>query len=579
MRILSLHTGGHDGTAVLFDGFELVAAVQLERLTRIKGDGNRIPEPAIDEVLHIAGIGRADIDVLLFSRMGFPAHYFTHWPWFKRVEYGVRHRFGHDRRKDMAGELHRTGVPDAGSIFAGPRFLADFGFRPDTEIGFYNHHYAHALSALFYTDWDEALLYTADGGGDNVHYSHHIFKDGEIRTLFGGEEELLRQRRVDSLGLAYGYATQALGYRINRHEGKLTGLAAYGEPNLLDEIGRHFTVDDRGRIDSDFADDRAMRAFLLKVAEGREPADVAASIQQVLEDRVQASVQRLIDTHGARHLGLAGGVFANVRLNRLLCETTGIDEVFIFPGMGDEGIPVGGALDYLRQHHGAATWNAERRRLDTVYLGRDHDADVENVLGRADGVTVVAGPPIETAAELLAKGWVGAIYTGRMEFGPRALGARSILGSPADPTINDTLNKRLQRTEFMPFAPYVLEDDAGRVFDITSANRYAASFMTITTDVHAEWREKIPAVVHVDGTARPQIIRRDDNPLYADILTAFKERTGLPVLINTSFNAHEEPIVNTPQECRNALLGDRIDFVVTDRAIYAKTENAPRLTG
>jgi carbamoyltransferase len=155
-----------------------------------------------------------------------------------------------------------------------------------------------------------------------------------------------------------------------------------------------------------------------------------------------------------------------------------------------------------------------------------------------------------------------------MEFGPRALGARSIIASPSDAAINDNLNKRLDRSEFMPFAPFVLEEDAERVFEITPVNRYAARFMTITCAVRPEWIKKIPAVVHVDGTARPQIVREADNPLFAGILRRFRDRTGLPVLINTSFNVHEEPIVNRPEECRKALLDDRVDFVLTRRAVY-----------
>jgi carbamoyltransferase len=156
-----------------------------------------------------------------------------------------------------------------------------------------------------------------------------------------------------------------------------------------------------------------------------------------------------------------------------------------------------------------------------------------------------------------------------MEFGPRALGARSILASPADANVNRALNARLERTEFMPFAPVVSEGDAAELFDIGSVNRYAAHFMTIACDVKKEWRDRIPAVVHVDGSARPQIIGRDANPLYFDILAAFKARTGLPVLVNTSFNVHEEPIVNRPEECRKALQDGRIDFVVADNAIFA----------
>ena len=176
----------------------------------------------------------------------------------------------------------------------------------------------------------------------------------------------------------------------------------------------------------------------------------------------------------------------------------------------------------------------------------------------------------QTTVDLIRAGKVGAIYTGRMEYGPRALGDRSILASPCDPAINDVLNKRLDRSEFMPFAPYVLEEDAERVFEITPRNRYAARFMTIACAVRPEWREQIAGVTHVDGTARPQVVRDKDNPLFASILRTFRDATGLPVLINTSFNVHEEPIINRPEECLQAFTDGRVDFVVTQQAVYTR---------
>ena len=571
MIILSLHTGYHDGTAALFDGYNLLAAVQLERLTRKKGDGGGIPEPAMDEVLAIAGLTRKDVDVVVLSRASFPARYFKAGT-LKQAEYAFHKIIGHEKLKDMCSQMQQRGESEPAMLFREEMFRADFGFKEGVQIAYSNHHMAHALSALFYTDWDEALLYTADGCGDNVHYSHRILKNGKLECLFGGENMTLQPRRVDSLGLAYGFTTQALGYRMNRHEGKLTGLAAFGEPSVAEALGAHFNVDAKGVIWSDFESDDAMRKAIARMAKGVEPADMAASIQKVLEDTILSSVRKILENHPVRRIGLAGGVFANVRLNRLLCEETDTDEIFVFPGMGDEGITVGGALQYMLERDGLEAWLTHRRRLSTVYLGRDYSGDVDADMVSGGGVTKLDGDPVEVAAGLISSGKAGAIYQGRMEFGPRALGARSILANPADAAINASLNARLQRTEFMPFAPYVLEEDAAEVFEITDANRYAAGFMTITTAVKEEWRDRIPAVVHVDGTARPQIIRRKDNPLYADILTAFKAKTGLPVLINTSFNAHEEPIINTPDECRKALVDDRIDFVVTGGGVYVRIE-------
>jgi carbamoyltransferase len=240
----------------------------------------------------------------------------------------------------------------------------------------------------------------------------------------------------------------------------------------------------------------------------------------------------------------------------------------VFPPMGDEGLPVGGSLVYLLQRDGIARWLKQRRRLEDVYLGRDYTDLVDDTLAEMRGIRRLAGDPVEGTAKRLAAGEIGAIYTGRMEYGPRALGARSILANPSRRETHDLLNTRLDRTEFMPFAPVIAADKAAEVFDVNKVNAYACRFMTVTCNVRPNWRDRIPAVVHVDGSARPQTIARETNPLYFDILAAFEHTTGIPVLVNTSFNVHEEPIVNTPRECAQALLDRRIDFVVTQQAIY-----------
>jgi carbamoyltransferase len=236
--------------------------------------------------------------------------------------------------------------------------------------------------------------------------------------------------------------------------------------------------------------------------------------------------------------------------------------------MGDEGLPVGAALSFLLERDGLAHWLTQRRGLDHLYLGRDYDGAIDRALASDPAIKRIAGDPAEAAAARLAAGEVGAIYAGRMEYGPRALGGRSILANPAAPHVHDELNRRLERSEFMPFAPCVLEEDCATVFDITPVNRRAARFMTITCAVREDWRDRIPAIVHVDGTARPQIVYDQDNPLHAGILRGFRAATGIPVLINTSFNVHEEPIVNAPDEAMHALLGRRVDFLVTNQAVY-----------
>jgi carbamoyltransferase len=310
---------------------------------------------------------------------------------------------------------------------------------------------------------------------------------------------------------------------------------------------------------------------LRDIASDSRREDVAASIQKVLEDTMLVSVRRLLQQNPARHLGVAGGVFANVRLNRVLAEQLDIDEIFVFPPMGDEGLPVGGALSYLLKRDGMKRWLCQRGRLRNVYLGRDYSNEVDKVFTGTGVVKRVPGDPIQIAAKRLAGGEIGAIYAGRMEYGPRALGARSILANPSRRETHDLLNQRLERSEFMPFAPVVPEERASEVFDVNSVNAYACRYMTITCDVRPTWRKRIAAVVHVDGSARPQTITRDVNPLYYDVVSAFGRETGTPVLVNTSFNVHEEPIVNTPSECVKALVDGRIDFVLTQRAIYEAT--------
>ncbi|HZT89562.1 MAG TPA: carbamoyltransferase C-terminal domain-containing protein [Stellaceae bacterium] len=569
MLILSLHHGPHDSSAALFDDYTLLAAVAEERLNRIKGSGG-FPERSLAEVLRVAGVARRDVDVLVCTRTYFLRRYYTHWTPRERVRENLRRLAGREKLREMNVVLGKDPSRSAYDIFDAAAFLADLGLRPDARLFFSNHHLAHALPALFFTDWDEALLYTADGAGDQVYYSHNLFRDGRLTNLYGDDRWLGRNHASGSLGLAYGFVTEALGWKMNRHEGKLTGLAAHGQPTRFAEMRRHFRVTEDGGIEMDLPDHAALRERFHALVRGETREDAAASVQALLEDCIGESVRRLLARHSLRRLGLAGGVFANVRLNRLLAETMPVDEVFVVPPMGDDGLVVGGVLQFLLQRDGLAASLKQRRRLDHVYWGGAYDDSIAAVLDGAERVARVDGDPAALAAAWLAEGRIGAIYRGRLEYGPRALGARSILASPSDARVNGALNDRLDRSEFMPFAPVVAEDDAAELFDIGPVNRYAARFMTIACGVKPAWRGRIPAVVHVDGSARPQIVRRDDNPLYYDILAAFAARTGLKALVNTSFNVHEEPIVNRPEECRRALEAGRIDFVVAETGAWTR---------
>ena len=569
--ILTVHTGMHDAGAALFEDYELRAAVQLERLTRYKGDGRAYPDLCIDEVLGIAGATRKDVDVVGVSRCEFPTEFYRNIRGVRWIREKYRKYVEHNTRRYMVGELRRYNTPHVDDVFNVEKFRRAGGFRDGAQTYFYNHHEAHALAALFHTQWDDALLVTADAGGDSVNYSHRYLAGRTLRTIYGGEECLIQPLPVDSIAYAYMAMTAALGFMPLRHEGKLTGLAAFGQPVLAEKIAARFSVDDTGRVFSDFRSDHDVMAFIRDLAAPVSREDASASIQKVLEDTMLLSISRLLARHETQHLGLAGGAFANVRLNRLLVEKLPIDEIFIYPAMGDEGLPAGGALCYLLQRDRLPAWLAQRRELRDVYFGCDYTGVIDDVLNSASGIHRTAEAPVEGAARRLNDGQLGAIYTGRMEYGPRALGARSILANPSRRETHDLLNKRLARSEFMPFAPVIAAEKAASVFDINPVNAYACRFMTITCNVKPEWRERIAAVVHVDGSARPQTIERATNPLYYDILAAFERVSGLPVLVNTSFNVHEEPIVNKPSECLRALADGRIDFVVTTKGIYERT--------
>jgi carbamoyltransferase len=377
------------------------------------------------------------------------------------------------------------------------------------------------------------------------------------------------QNEGASIGLAYSFVTELLGLSPNLHEGKITGLAAYGKPLAGEQIRDLFKIRPAGTIDAEPKSREELQAALKDICGKLSSEDAAASIQYATEKVAVAWVKALLANRPAKYIGMSGGVFSNVLLNQRISELSGIKEVFVFPAMTDDGLPVGNCLDYIVRKVGVA--GLERAYLRDVYFGYPYTADdLVNAAEKQKFAIRVGVDIAQFTANLPGKHLIGAIFTARMEMGPRALGARTILANPSNRDINDSLNQRLERTEFMPFAPYVLDVDAEEVFEINDANRLPCRFMTITVNVKEKYYDIIPAVVHIDGTARPQIAYRKDNPLYYDILVEFKKLTGIPCLVNTSFNVHGEPIINTPEEALRALRDKRIDFLVCDKALIAR---------
>ena len=408
------------------------------------------------------------------------------------------------------------------------------------------HHISHAANAFFTSGFGEALVVTLDGYGSGLAGSINVGRGGCIKRIHGLEYP-------HSLGTFYESVTSALGFKPSRHEGKIVGLAAYGDPEVLGDVLRRRFVHENGgfRI---VETNNVYFARLLSTQFAK--IDVAAAYQRVLEEVAVAYVSQYVRSTGLRSLVLSGGVVANVKLNQRLREIDGVDRIFIHPHMGDGGCGTGAALMEF-----AGPEMAERR-LDHVYLGPSYsNAAIAEALQRAQLPFVEPNPIEPIVAALLAAGRVVARFDGRMEYGPRALGHRSILYHAKEPEVNQWLNQRLGRTEFMPFAPATLHDHRHACYRNIDGAEYAAEFMTVTFDCTDQMKRDCPAAVHVDGTARPQLVTERSSPSFHRILSEYHKRTGVPSIINTSFNMHEEPIVCTPDDAIRAFLQGNLDYL------------------
>jgi len=567
--VLGISNGGHDSSAALFRDGELIAAVSEERISRLKCQGGDIPQLAIDAVLAIAGASRRDVTDIGLMCGYFPEEYFRRLQartemWRKFVRFRRRIRLKPTERiwtGHILEEAKRAGI-DYGDQFRRDLFLRKEGFAPNVRVTHHPHHPVHALLAGYYSGFPKCLSITLDGYGDlgDVHTTS-IYDNGALQQL------VVTDGVGKSAGLFYQCITELLGFRPVRHEGKVLGLAAFGDPApLLEKFKKALRIAPCGtRFDSDFnhptTADGNRRAYLAETIKGHSRENIAAAAQQALEDAVVALVRRAVADTGLRLVALNGGVAANVKLNQRIAALPEVDSVFVFPGMSDTGNSVGAALFAIEAAQ-PGFLGATQHALRDVYLGPvATDEEIETELKRAGLVfeKLTEQALVAVAAKAMHDGYVVGWFQGRMEFGPRALGNRSMVGRATDAAINKALNDRLDRTEFMPFAPSVLAESAPDVFIGVDKAAHASEFMTVTFDVKESWKPRIPAVVHVDGTARPQLVRADRNPLYHALIKSYEALSGIPLVLNTSFNVHEEPIVCAAAEGVRALAEDRID--------------------
>ena len=569
MSVILGLASSHDASACVFIDGELASAISQERVTRRKNDGCRLPLEAMEHALETAGIGRAQIDGVALMHSFFPERYFRRESLAKEIEARLvraRRRLQGEERQLNVNDLLRRVARGNGDItpwFRRDEFLAGLELRAQTEVRFYDHHATHAMAAAWYSGFDDCAVLTIDGVGElDIFHTAGTWTGGRLERL----------GHSDSLGASpgeyYEAITAAMGFIPLRHEGKVLGLAAHGDPKkLYKEFRRALRAAPRGNyagngFESDFTgrpDAYAAReAYLARLVRAHAREDAAAAAQAVFEDAIVEVARDQLARTGKRALAVNGGVFANVKLNQRLAALPELDRLFVFPAMSDTGNSVGAALFMVAEDKR----QGNPATLRSVYWGSGWDdaacAKALSAAGFSPG-RLAEDALVARAADAIHAGRVVGWFQGRMEFGPRALGNRSMLGRPTDAEINKTLNARLARTEFMPFAPSVLEEHAAEIFDNVAKSADCLPFMTITCNVKQEWRARIPAVVHVDGTARPQTVSRETNPLYWKLIEAYRERSGIPLVLNTSFNVHEEPIVCFPENAVQALTDDRID--------------------
>lgn len=530
MRVLGVNAVFHDPAAALVVDGEVVAAAEEERFSRRKHGKEpvafstwELPVQAMRWCLAEAGLRPGQLDAVAYS----------YDPALAPPTGDVL---------DLRWEGLRTLY-----VERAPRFLSTAlpGLDPD-RVRFAGHHAAHAASAYAAAGWDECAALVLDGRGERgSHLAGHV-RDGLL-------EPLAAQALPDSLGLVYEELTAHLGFRRASDEYKVMALAAYGRPRFLDELRAH--VGARG--DGGFfavAPDWSRFAPPLRDGEGwtADHADLACSVQRVVEETVVSLAAWLHAQTGERRLAMAGGVALNCVANARLLREGPFEQVWVQPAAGDAGTALGAALLVARE------LGDRPRPMATAALGRGWSDDELEEWLRGAGVAYARSDDVaEEVAETLAADGIVAWFQGRAEFGPRALGHRSLLADPRRAANLERLNDVKGREQFRPVAPMVLEERAAEIFD----GRLPSPHMLFTHVVDPAWRDRIPAVVHVDGTARIQTVSRAAEPLVARMLEGFERRTGVPVVVNTSLNTAGRPIADDPRDALECFGSAPIDLL------------------
>jgi len=578
VKILGISAHYHDSAAALVVDGVPVCAVQEERLSRRKNDA-AFPLAAIEWCLERGGVEPAALDAVVFYER--PMLKFDRILTCALRAFPQSWRsFPHAMRSSLGEKVWVRGI------------ISSYLDVPAKKILFTRHHQSHAAAAFLTAPTRRAAILTTDGVGE---WATLTVGRGERHDDGSAAITLLREIRYPhSLGMLYSTFTAYLGFSVNEDEYKVMGLAAYGRPTMVDKVRRliRSTPDGAFALDLDYFDfhTTAARSFSsrfvdlfgpprnryesidLDTDEGQRFADCAASVQRVLEDTLIGIARTLHAETGLSDLCLGGGVALNGVANARVLAEAGFERVFVPPAPGDAGCALGAALYADRIHFR----NPDREVPDHPFWGPDVSGTELARVAQEDGQRVDRFDDdalIDGIADDLASGGVVGWMDGALELGPRALGHRSILASPASREMRDRLNRDIKfRDEFRPFAPVVPSPVADRYFELPPGGARLARFMSGVFNVRPEWRERLGAITHVDGTARVQALDREMAPRLYALLEAYGRRTGVPVLLNTSFNLSGEPIVNRAVEGYSTFLRCGIDVLVAgDTRVLKRT--------
>ncbi|MBU1087955.1 MAG: carbamoyltransferase [Candidatus Omnitrophica bacterium] len=592
MYILGISCYYHDSAAALIKDGKIIAAAEEERFSRKKHDFG-FPHLSIDFCLNQAGISSKDIAYVVFYEKPFRKldrimkTIVSTYPWSRAV-------FGQVIKKWLTKKLWIKSTIQGKLNIESERIL------------FCEHHLSHAASAFLLSPFKQAAILTIDGVGEWATGTLGLGQENQIK--------LFKQINFPhSLGLLYSAFTAYLGFEVNEGEYKVMGMAAYGQPRFADKIRANIlSIAEDGsfnlnldyfsfqhsakksfskKLETLFGPSRALNSdfftdqfdypsyfgkkpadYLTLCVQNQYFADIAASIQNVLEEIILKQVKFLYQQTGVKQLCIAGGVALNSTANGRILQSGPFEQIYIQPAPGDSGAAIGAAL-YV--YH--TVLNQKREHvLENAYLGQEYsNQEIADFLTKhkISAKKYESSELLEICSQAIADGKIIGWFQGRFEWGPRALGNRSIIADPRDEKMKEIVNAKIKfREPFRPFAPVILEKELENFFEIKNPKQYPLRFMLFVLGIKPDKRKIIPAVDH-QGTGRVQTINQQSNPLYYGLLKAFAQKTGVPLLLNTSFNLKGEPIVNTPENAYNTFMSSGLDLLVLGDYIIYKDEN------